>query len=83
MHLVGFITKEICYDARSHERKRLGYWLDVLGMVVICMPGAKESLLFLLLRAQIIFGPTHPFIQSLNRGNLSLGVRRPVREAEH
>jgi len=22
MHLLGFIIKEICYDARSHERKK-------------------------------------------------------------
>jgi hypothetical protein len=52
-------------------------------MVVICVTGARESLLLLLLKAQTNFGPAEAFIQSVNRGNLSLVVKPPVREAEH
>jgi len=38
VHLVGFIIKEICYDAQSHKRKMLllysGFFGDYIDRVI-------------------------------------------------
>jgi hypothetical protein len=64
VHLVGFITKEICYDARSHERKIRR---------VLCLKVPKPYLFVPVIRAIIILQ-----MSGLMQGNTEAFGKNPV-----
>jgi hypothetical protein len=57
-----------------------GYELDDRG-VRVSSPGSGKNFLFCISSRQVLW-PTQPYIQRVERA-LSLGVKRPGREADH